>query len=207
MDRTAEGQGFIAVYPAGSGPNADRLLTWNAGTCCAYAMENNIDDVGFVSQLIDFMIAEYHVDRRRVYATGHSNGPRCATAWPANWPKSWPLWLPMERKTWPCTSIEDSVRDWAERYGCAMTTKVIYNKGPVTCRTYLECPEGVEVTLCPIQGSGHTWPGGDYAIEVCHTQPNGLLCKKWKDIVGPIIREISASELIWKFFKKYRLPD
>ena len=30
--------------------------------------------MGFVSRLIDFMVERYRVDRRRVYATGHSNG-------------------------------------------------------------------------------------------------------------------------------------
>lgn len=74
MDSAADRNGFIAVYPAGTGPLDGRLLTWNAGRCCGSAMEKDVDDVGFVVELIDFMVETYGVDRRRVYATGHSNG-------------------------------------------------------------------------------------------------------------------------------------
>lgn len=38
----AEQEGFIMVYPDGTGT----IRTWNAGGCCGYAMNNNIDDVG-----------------------------------------------------------------------------------------------------------------------------------------------------------------
>ena len=48
MDRLADRETFVAVYPNGSGRFGKRLLTWNAGTCCAYAVINNVDDVGFV---------------------------------------------------------------------------------------------------------------------------------------------------------------
>jgi polyhydroxybutyrate depolymerase len=73
MDAAADRDGFIAVYPNGTGrfPNH---YTWNAGTCCGYAMFRQIDDVGFVKALIDWMAARTPVDRHRVYATGISNG-------------------------------------------------------------------------------------------------------------------------------------
>ena len=73
---TGKGQreGFIVVYPEGSGPIAGNLLTWNAQHCCAYAMKNEVDDVGFIRALLDDLSARYPVDPRRVYATGMSNG-------------------------------------------------------------------------------------------------------------------------------------
>ena len=74
MDDAAVKHGYVLVYPAGTGRRKDRFLTWNAGICCGSAAENEIDDVGFISKLIDFMIEEYAVDATRVYATGHSNG-------------------------------------------------------------------------------------------------------------------------------------
>lgn len=71
----ADREGFVAVYPNGTGErHDDRLLSWNAGNCCAAALENQVDDVAFFSALIDYMIAEYNVDPARVYATGLSNG-------------------------------------------------------------------------------------------------------------------------------------
>ena len=50
------------------------IRTWNAGTCCGYAVSSNVDDAGFVRDLIDRLEANACVDRRRVYAAGMSNG-------------------------------------------------------------------------------------------------------------------------------------
>jgi polyhydroxybutyrate depolymerase len=73
---TAKGrkEGFIVVYPEGTGPLEDKLLTWNAGHCCAYAMKNEVDDVGFIRALIQELNRRYPVDPRRVFVTGMSNG-------------------------------------------------------------------------------------------------------------------------------------
>ena len=67
-------EGFIVVYPDGTGPLTGKLLSWNARHCCAYAMKNDVDDVGFIRALIDELIAKYPVDPKRIYATGMSNG-------------------------------------------------------------------------------------------------------------------------------------
>lgn len=74
LDSLADQETFVAVYPNGNGRFESRLLTWNAGTCCAYAAINNIDDVGFVRTLLGAIAEKLPVDRRRVYATGLSNG-------------------------------------------------------------------------------------------------------------------------------------
>lgn len=74
MDRLADRESFIAVYPNGNGRFGKRLLTWNAGTCCAYLVINNVDDVGFVRALVATLAEKVPIDRRRVYATGLSNG-------------------------------------------------------------------------------------------------------------------------------------
>lgn len=70
----ADEEGFIVVYPNGTGRRADELLTWNGGACCAYAAENQIDDVGFVRALIAELEAQYNIDPKRIFATGMSNG-------------------------------------------------------------------------------------------------------------------------------------
>jgi polyhydroxybutyrate depolymerase len=70
----ARREGFIVVYPEGTGRRNDRFLTWNAGHCCGYAMVNRVDDVGFIRVLIDRLIESYPVDPKRIYATGMSNG-------------------------------------------------------------------------------------------------------------------------------------
>jgi len=79
MNHSADKLGFILVIPDGTGRIADRYLVWNAGqrgdsACCGYAVKNNIDDVGFISAMIDQLKAKFNVDSSRIYATGISNG-------------------------------------------------------------------------------------------------------------------------------------
>lgn len=75
LDRVADRERFLVVYPNGTGPIAGRLLTWNAGDgCCGYALNNTVDDVGFVVAVVNDLATRITVDRRRIYATGHSNG-------------------------------------------------------------------------------------------------------------------------------------
>jgi polyhydroxybutyrate depolymerase len=78
-DRIAAREKLIAVYPNGTA-NRPRvpLLTWNAGHCCAAAMNNHVDDVGFVSAMIDALLASGRVEGSRVYVTGMSNGAMMA---------------------------------------------------------------------------------------------------------------------------------
>jgi polyhydroxybutyrate depolymerase len=74
IDAAADRDAYIAVYPNGSGRLGDRLLTWNAGNCCGYAQRRDVDDVGFISRLIDDLQRRVALDPRRIYVAGHSNG-------------------------------------------------------------------------------------------------------------------------------------
>ncbi|MBA3036458.1 MAG: polyhydroxybutyrate depolymerase [Desulfobacterium sp.] len=67
-------EGFIVVYPEGTGRLKHKFLTWNAGHCCGFAMNKHIYDVGFINDLIDKLIKDYPIDSKRVYITGISNG-------------------------------------------------------------------------------------------------------------------------------------
>jgi polyhydroxybutyrate depolymerase len=75
LDRIADRERFLVVYPNGTGPLPNRLLTWNAGDgCCGYALKNRVDDVGFAVAVIADLERLAPIDRKRIYATGHSNG-------------------------------------------------------------------------------------------------------------------------------------
>ena len=73
LNEKADKEGFIVVYPNGTG-RIERMLTWNGGNCCAYAMWNNVDDVGFTRALLDDLATVANIDTKRVFATGISNG-------------------------------------------------------------------------------------------------------------------------------------
>jgi polyhydroxybutyrate depolymerase len=74
FNNVSDEKGFIVVYPDGVGRFKNRLLTWNAGHCCGYALDNNIDDVGFIRALIEKIQNNFNIDSKRIYVTGHSNG-------------------------------------------------------------------------------------------------------------------------------------
>jgi polyhydroxybutyrate depolymerase len=54
------------------------LHTWNTWNCCGYALNEHVDDVGFVRELIRRLGDQYPIDRKRIYATGLSNGAMLA---------------------------------------------------------------------------------------------------------------------------------
>ena len=78
MDQLADEAGFVVVYPEGTGRLDGFLLTWNAGSCCGYAADHDIDDVGFIRAVLADLSSVARVDERRVYATGLSNGAMMA---------------------------------------------------------------------------------------------------------------------------------
>ena len=78
LDAVAEQHGFIVAYLNGTPVTrflGDDKLGWNAGGgCCGVSASNNVDDVKYIRGAIDFLAAQYGVDRGRVYGIGHSNG-------------------------------------------------------------------------------------------------------------------------------------
>lgn len=67
--------GFVVAFPNGYSKRPDgSFATWNAGRCCGAARDNNIDDVGFIRQVVANLTRQMNIDRARVYATGMSNG-------------------------------------------------------------------------------------------------------------------------------------
>jgi polyhydroxybutyrate depolymerase len=65
---TADQQGFIVIWPQGY------MDSWNAGRCCAPALDAGVDDVSFTRAIIAKIEADACVDPKRVYVTGASNG-------------------------------------------------------------------------------------------------------------------------------------
>jgi polyhydroxybutyrate depolymerase len=79
MDDIADTGKFIVAYPEGTATRFnENLRTWNAGRCCGPAVRQNVDDVKFISKMIDDIHARYGIDTRRVYVAGLSNGAMMA---------------------------------------------------------------------------------------------------------------------------------
>jgi polyhydroxybutyrate depolymerase len=77
FDGLAEANRFLVAYPDGTF-SSDEVggRVWNAGGCCGSARQafDNVNDVRFISLLIDKIESEYNVNQKRVFAVGHSNG-------------------------------------------------------------------------------------------------------------------------------------
>jgi polyhydroxybutyrate depolymerase len=73
FNRVAAREGFLVVYPEGTGRFA-RLHTFNAGNCCGSALHEDIDDVGFARRVVEDVAARVSVDDHAVFVTGMSNG-------------------------------------------------------------------------------------------------------------------------------------
>jgi polyhydroxybutyrate depolymerase len=68
LDAPAQRHGFVVAYPSGVGGQ------WATGCDCTDPDEAGIDDVQFVSTLIDHLAEGLAIDRERVYLTGLSQG-------------------------------------------------------------------------------------------------------------------------------------
>ena len=79
----AEEEGFIAVFPdatniPGTHPILPLLpgntIQWNLGGPGSLQYHYDVDDLGFIAELVDLFKSTYNIDASRVYATGMSNG-------------------------------------------------------------------------------------------------------------------------------------
>lgn len=70
FDAIAAREGFVTAYPYAVKNH------WNdeRGDFKSYSHQNRIDDVKFLSQMIDAIASNYNIDKNRVYMAGVSNG-------------------------------------------------------------------------------------------------------------------------------------
>lgn len=181
FDDLATKQGFVVVYPQGTGD------AWNAGLCCGH---NGNDDVGFIKALIDKLVSEQNVDPKRVFATGMSNGAfmaqrlaceaadritaaasvsgslviaNCAPARAISVLEMHGVdddLVPIKGGTvaglgsFPPTVA--NMQAWAARDACATTPKMV-SDGGTTTYTWSPCSNQTSVVLKTISGGGHSW--------------------------------------------------
>lgn len=87
----------------------------------------------------------------------------------------------------------ETVRKWAKRYDCGVNPTDTKPSQHVTVRSY-RCPAGVAVDFAIVDGGGHSWPGSQFDKQIA-------------SIVGPTNYEVNASELIWKFFRRFQVKN
>jgi polyhydroxybutyrate depolymerase len=223
MNPIADREGFVAVYPDGTGI----VRTWNGGGCCGPAVTNDVDDVGFVSAMLDRIDAELCVDRSRFYASGMSNGgilshrlaceipERFAAIAPVAGAEMAPSCAPSASV--PLMHIHGSLDGHVPPPGgdgCGpagvpfppladtMETRRTVNGCDASTEEAFVEGDGTcirytgcdaDVVRCLIEGGGHNWPGG---------QPPAGLADCPED--GGQSTTFVASEVIWRFFSEHQ---
>ncbi|HTE28537.1 CE1 family esterase [Flavitalea sp.] len=224
----ANASDFIVVYPNGvKSTGILKAQTWNGGSCCDYAVEKNIDDVKFISQLIDLLVRNYKINPKKVYATGHSNGGlmayrlACELAWKiaAIAPNACSMSV-----TKPC----DSSRPVPVLHMHSVNDKNVPYKGGYG--------DGVsKAYFAPVDSVLNVWS----AINACGTKAQkvadnpGYTFFKWSDCLNQVninyyltkdgahawpggepgsalgdspSKVIKANDLLWDFFQQFQLP-
>ena len=112
--------------------------------------------------------------------------------------------IPFEGGTNPISGLEmppvpEMFEAWVDLYECSGETKVVYQKGEVTCITYEDCENDVTLEHCIIEGGGHTWPG---AVDLYEMDP---VANWWA--YPHTTEDIDASRAMWKFFAEHGMDD
>ncbi len=220
FSRKADEEGFIVVYPYGTGAFDKKLLTWNTWTCCGYADKKDINDVDFIDALIKIIKNKFSIDEKRIYATGMSNGGMMCYLLACQIPEYFAAVAPVVATMFDTIScnpqnevsliifnsindehipykggigekslvdveklpVETSVNLWVKNYNCYFMGK---SESKYFVRTNYKNNNGTEIVFYKMLSGGHSWPGGE-KIRMFGDDP---------------IKNVSATDLIWEFFK------
>ena len=223
----ADEKGFIVVYPNGTGRLEDKILTWNGGTCCGYAMTHGIDDVAFVRAIVADLQTTYNIDLKRVYATGLSNGGilsyrlacEAADLIAAIAPVSGTLNYKRCQPSEPVSVIhfhgtEDTHLPFDGGYGADSLADVLFASVPESINfwlTFNHCPAAPQTeSFADIVHETYSGCANGTSVELYkiiggkHAWP-GSNGPAWPGGDQPT-QTISATQLIWEFFVAHPKP-
>ncbi len=221
----ADEQGFLVVYPSGT----SFPRHWRAAGDVPGSGSLSID-AQFISDLVDDLQQDYSIDPARIYANGLSNGggtsfllacelsDRIAAIGSVAGAYLYPLdectqdrpvpliifhgtadpivpYLggPSASFDIPFPNIPAWVKAYAAHNHCASEPQILPSSGnDVSGMHYTGCEQGSDVLFYTIAGGGHAWPGGNPIPPV---------------IAGRTSQSISATRLLWDFFKAHPLAE
>jgi polyhydroxybutyrate depolymerase len=216
----SEQAGFIAVFPNGYSRFPGGILaTWNAGSCCAGAVRNNSDDVGFIREVIHRMERQASIDPQRIFAAGMSNGAMMSWRLACEAPEIRAI-APVEgtdntsscRPAHPVPVIEfHSINDEMVNFnggpGPSSFTQTDFTSVPATQAKWVRLNRADPAAKRVLTVSGahcdlHSAESGGAPVELCvtdtggHSWPGGGTQQGRKQ---PSLA-ISANDLMWNFF-------
>ena len=235
----ADQAGFLAVFPEGTAPDPTKPgnfrtnpQTWNDGSGRFHAGEKNVDDAAFTKALLDDLSARFHVDRRRIYVTGFSNGSSL----------TYRLGVELADRIAAIAPVASSGLRLKEPLELKRPVPMITIQGTADPRNPLEGGDVKNFDFVdrrpPIKVSVERWakmlgcppepqvlrdqdgvkavrygPGRDnaevifYIIEgMGHTWPGGESLLP-ESLVGKTTDKLKANDVIWEFFQKHALSE
>ena len=214
-------EGFIAVFPNGTGKPA----TWNAGDCCGAARAQNVDDVGFIRQVVTNVFRQMSIDRARIFAAGISDGGMMAYRLACEVPDLWRAIAVVAAadRTSSCTPASavsvlhiHAMDDPQIPLGGAATPKAAENpaapRGTSVSDTMIKW---ANLDGCAAQPRHVLDKGGSYCeaysycrgqseVQLCVTETGGHTWPGGKAAAGAASpsQVLSATDLIWNFFSR-----
>jgi len=194
--------GCIAVFPNSSARAGDN--SWNAGYCCTNAEANRIDDVQFTRDMIRFLEANTCVDRKRIYASGGSNGGGMSYRLACEAADLIAAVAPVDFR---CVTGRDPLANAGQVTAANNTACTCTLPRPISVVAYDEGQDNAVVpfnggqtpnlpTDCPPSSSCvgigftsamvniQTWANFDGCTGSATTDPNNSLCQTWSSCAG-----------------------
>ena len=206
--------GFIVVYPQGT--LLQGTTHWNVG---GWTLGSNMDDVGFISSLLDSLSNQYNIDETRVYSTGMSNGgymsfllacqlsdriAAIASVTGSMTPQTYNLCNPQHPM--PILQIHATTDQTVPYFGDPLWTESINNVLQYWV-DYNNCNTSpIIISIADINPSDNstverlTWKNGDNSVVTDHLKVIGG-GHDWFGVWGNM--DIHSSAEIWKFFSTY----
>ncbi len=224
---------FWPSIPNGSGHNPN-LLTWNGGNCCGYAMRQNVNDVGLCVRAGGSGPASPGSMRRRIFATGISNGGVMAYRLASELSDriasiasvAGPMGTETCRPTRPVSVLHfhgtaDDFAPYNGGRGSKSFSQADFRSVDFTIRQW------IEANGCPAAGLGDPPSAGDRRPDERHandvgTRKGGERSRALHDrrrrphVAGPLPfsrfsdcqpRQISANDVMWEFFYRHPMND
>jgi polyhydroxybutyrate depolymerase len=223
LSEKADTEGFIVVYPEGLVFNQNR--SWNAGNCCPPAMNQNVDDVGFIDNLLDTLFSNYSIDTTRVYATGSSNGGMMSYRLACELGHRIAAIAPnaCSQMYYPCNpsnkipiisfhSKVDPIVSYTGGMGGAPPLTTIYFPSQDSTMTLWSQKNNCQSRDTIIDGNGTNYDfikihGCSCNVEIHHyaTTDGSHSWPGGNPNNNPVSTQISATDLLWSFFQNYSL--
>lgn len=231
LNRKADRDGFVVVYPEGTGFGP--FLTWNAGGVTGWFGAAQPNDVRFLRSMLDDLACRINLDARRVYATGLSNGgmmcyrlaaemsDRIAAIAPIAGTQARDF--PLPERTMSIVHFHGTRDNFVPPNGpdatipAFLTFKSVAETLQIWC-AHNGCPPQPAVEQLPdLVKDGttvqrQTYAPGRAGSEVVyyriegggHTWPGEFSILS---LVGRITYDIRANDVMWEFFQQHPLPE